>query len=353
MLPQKQRENTSCTFLGPNLPDVWVLSENTSPHTLTTGSSQSVDDGHSATILEGTSIATEIKLKVAEEISRMKSEIGKFPKLVVVLVGDRRDSHRFIDIKLEACEKVGIETVVSELPENCTQKELLDVVSSFNDDKDVHGIVVQLPLPQHIDEEIIMNFVSPEKDVDGFHPLNIGNLAIIVELNLAYGTRVVSSKGKNAHNSNPYGDKPCTFCGKKGHVIEICYRKNGYPLGFKFRDGSSPPKTAMASYIASTSSEAKPVEAKATNSLGLSAAELEALRSLLKNHKPSAPSQLHQFTTASSSSPTEETRGDVCFEEAVKVASAITPVPGGIGPVTIAMLLSNTLDSAKRAFGMF
>ncbi|PNX88518.1 amino acid dehydrogenase family protein, partial [Trifolium pratense] len=148
MLPQKQRENTSCTFLGPNLPDVWVLSENTSPHTLTTGSSQSVDDGHSATILEGTSIATEIKLKVAEEISRMKSEIGKFPKLVMVLVGDRRDSHRLIDVKLEACEKVGIEIVVSKLPENCTQKELLDVVSSFNDDKDVHGIVVQLPLPQ-------------------------------------------------------------------------------------------------------------------------------------------------------------------------------------------------------------
>jgi methylenetetrahydrofolate dehydrogenase (NADP+)/methenyltetrahydrofolate cyclohydrolase/formyltetrahydrofolate synthetase len=108
------------------------------------------DDGHSAAILEGTSIATEIKLKVAEEISRMKSEIGKFPKLAVVLVGDRRDSHTFINIKLKACEKVGIETVVSELPENCTENELLDVVSSFNDDKDVHGIVVQLPLPQVI-----------------------------------------------------------------------------------------------------------------------------------------------------------------------------------------------------------
>ncbi|GAU24918.1 hypothetical protein TSUD_116440, partial [Trifolium subterraneum] len=108
----------------------------------------------------------------------MKTEVGKFPKLVVVLVGDRRDSHRFIDIKLEACEKVGIETLVSELPENCTEKELLDVVSSFNDDKDVHGIVVQLPLPQHISEESIMNVVNPEKDVDGFHPLNIGNLAI-------------------------------------------------------------------------------------------------------------------------------------------------------------------------------
>ncbi|MCI11486.1 bifunctional protein FolD 1 mitochondrial-like, partial [Trifolium medium] len=106
------------------------------------------DNGHSAAILEGKAIAKQIKLKVADEISRMKGEIGKFPKLAVVLVGDRRDSHTFIHIKLKACEKVGIETVVSELPENCTENELLDVVSSFNDDKDVHGIVVQLPLPQ-------------------------------------------------------------------------------------------------------------------------------------------------------------------------------------------------------------
>lgn len=89
-------------------------------------------------------------MKVADEIRRMKSDIGKFPKLAFVLVGDRRDSHTFIHLKSKACEKVGIETVVSQLPENCTENELLDVVSGLNDDQDVHGIIVQLPLPQVI-----------------------------------------------------------------------------------------------------------------------------------------------------------------------------------------------------------
>ncbi|XP_073224246.1 bifunctional protein FolD 1, mitochondrial-like isoform X2 [Cicer arietinum] len=170
--------SSTCTFLGPNLPDVWVLKENTSPHTPLQENFEWTNDGHSAAILEGKTIAKHIKMKVTDVISRMKSEIGKFPKLAVVLVGDRRDSHTFIHIKLKACDKVGIETVVSQLPENCTENELLDVVSSFNDDQDVHGIVVQLPLPQHLNEERIMNIVNPEKDVDGFHPLNIGNLAI-------------------------------------------------------------------------------------------------------------------------------------------------------------------------------
>jgi len=108
------------------------------------------NDDHSAAILEGKPIANHIKLKVADEIRRMKSDIGKFPRLAVVLVGDRRDSHTFINLKSKACEKVGIETVVSQLPENCTENELLDLVSNLNDNQDVHGIIVQLPLPQVI-----------------------------------------------------------------------------------------------------------------------------------------------------------------------------------------------------------
>lgn len=108
------------------------------------------NNGHNALILEGKPIAKQIKLEVADEIRRMKSGIGKFPRLAVVLVGDRRDSHTFIHIKLKACDQVGIETVTSQLPENCDESELLDVVSGFNEDPDVHGILVQLPLPQVI-----------------------------------------------------------------------------------------------------------------------------------------------------------------------------------------------------------
>lgn len=107
-------------------------------------------NGHSAIIFEGKPIAKQIKSKVADEISRMKSGIGKCPRLGVVLVGDRRDSHTFIQIELKACDQVGIDTMVAQLPEKCTENELLDVVASFNDDPDVHGIIVQLPLPQVI-----------------------------------------------------------------------------------------------------------------------------------------------------------------------------------------------------------
>jgi hypothetical protein len=132
-----------------------------------------------------------------------------------------------------------------------------------------------------------------------------------VEINLADGKRPSYYKGKGASHGN--SNKSCTFCGKGGHTVEICYRKNGYPPGFKYRDGSTPPKTAMASYIASTSSENKPAETKGTTPLGLSDAELQALRNLLKIHTPSATSQLHQFTTASSSSPAEAPRGIASF----------------------------------------
>lgn len=108
-------------------------------------------NGHNnAAILEGKPIAKDRKFEVAEEIRRMRSGIGKFPRLAVVFVGDRSDSHTFINIKLKACDQVGIETVVAQFPENCTENELLDAVSSFSDDPGVHGIVVQLPLPQVI-----------------------------------------------------------------------------------------------------------------------------------------------------------------------------------------------------------
>ncbi|CAJ2638512.1 unnamed protein product [Trifolium pratense] len=328
----------SCTFLGPNLPDVWVpREENSSPHTLLPQKFQWANDGHSAAILEGKAIAKQIKLKVADEISRMKSEIGKFPKLAVVLVGDRRDSHTFIHIKLKACEKVGIETVVSELPENCTENELLNVVSSFNDDKDVHGIVVQLPLPQHLDEERIVNVVSPEKDVDGFHPLNIGNLAIrgrkpffipcasksCIELLLRHGVEI---KGKRVAiiGRSKIAGLPTSLLLQRHHAtvsLLHAYTKNPEQI------------TSEADIVVADVGIPNIVRG---NWIKKGAVIID----LGTNQVKDPSSQVFRIT------------GDVCFEEAVKVASAITPVPGGVGPVTISMLLANTLDSAKRAFGM-
>lgn len=187
--------------------------------------------------MSGKPIAKDIKSKVASEISRMKAAIGSVPGLAVVLAGNREDSQAFVNTKLKACNEVGIETSIVQLPQDCSQNRLIDVVSGFNKNPSVHGIIVQLPLPQvpncsnlkfiynccfelslvlliwylvqHLDEERVINFVSPEKDVDGFHPLNMGNLALrgkeplfipcapkaCIELLLRYGVEIV---GKNA-----------------------------------------------------------------------------------------------------------------------------------------------------------
>ncbi|KAM5548352.1 hypothetical protein ABKV19_002347 [Rosa sericea] len=162
-----------------------------------------------AEIMSGKPIAKDIRSRVAAEICRMKAATGRMPGLAVVLVGNRKDSHTYVHLKLKACNQVGIVTSIVQLPQDCTQARLIDVVSSFNRNPSVHGIIVQLPLPQHLDEEKIINFVSPEKDVDGFHPLNMGNLAMrgreplfipcapkaCIELLLRYGVEII---GKNA-----------------------------------------------------------------------------------------------------------------------------------------------------------
>ncbi|RDX87115.1 Bifunctional protein FolD 1, mitochondrial, partial [Mucuna pruriens] len=321
-------------FLGPNLPEIWVPRDHTSPHH--THFPQRAN-GHNAVILEGKAIAKQMKLKVADEIRRMKSGIGKFPRLAVVLVGERRDSHTFIHIKLKACDQVGIETVVSQLPEKCDESELLDVVSSFNDDPDVHGIIVQLPLPQHLDEEKIVNVVSPEKDVDGFHPLNMGNLAIrgrkpffipcapkgCIELLLRHGVEI---KGKRAVviGRSKIAGLPTSLLLQRHHAtVSILHQYTKNPEQI----------TSEADIVVADVGIPNIVRG---NWLKKGAVVIDMGTSQVKD--PSG----HGFRVS----------GDVCFEEAVKVASAITPVPGGVGPVTISMLLSNILDSAKCTFGM-
>ncbi|PON69894.1 Tetrahydrofolate dehydrogenase/cyclohydrolase, partial [Trema orientale] len=162
----------------------------------------------SVVLLEGKPIAREIKARVAAEVGRMKAAIGGVPGLGVVLVGNKRDSLAFIRLKLRACDEVGISTSISQLPENCKEDELITVVSSLNNNPSVHGIIVQLPLPQHLDEERIVSALSPEKDVDGFHPLNMGNLAMrgreplfvpcapmsCIELLLRFGVKIFGKK---------------------------------------------------------------------------------------------------------------------------------------------------------------
>ncbi|KAG1359421.1 putative Bifunctional protein FolD 2 [Cocos nucifera] len=132
----------------------------------------------SAKVIDGKAVAKQIKDEIAGEIVRMKDGIGIVPGLAVILVGSRKDSQTYVRNKKKACEAVGIKSYEANLPKDSTEEEVLKHIARFNDDPSVHGILVQLPLPRHMNEEKILNAVSIEKDVDGFHPLNIGRLAM-------------------------------------------------------------------------------------------------------------------------------------------------------------------------------
>ncbi|CAI0442585.1 unnamed protein product [Linum tenue] len=132
----------------------------------------------SAKVIDGKLVAQQIREEIAAEVSRMKDAIGAVPGLAVILVGDRKDSATYVRNKKKACEAAGINSFEVRLQEDSAEAEVLKHIAAFNDDPAVHGILVQLPLPKHMNEENVLNAVSIEKDVDGFHPLNIGRLAM-------------------------------------------------------------------------------------------------------------------------------------------------------------------------------
>ncbi|XP_021297907.1 bifunctional protein FolD 1, mitochondrial [Herrania umbratica] len=157
-----------------DLPDIWAA-KSTHYDPL---SGQKISNVQIATVINGKLIAEEIRSRVASEVKRMKECIGKVPGLAVILVGERRDSQTYVRNKIKACEEAGIKSVMAELPNYCAEDDVMTAVLKFNEDPSVHGILVQLPLPEHLDEEKILNVLSLEKDVDGFHPINMGNLAM-------------------------------------------------------------------------------------------------------------------------------------------------------------------------------
>ncbi|PRQ45984.1 putative methylenetetrahydrofolate dehydrogenase (NADP(+)), Methenyltetrahydrofolate cyclohydrolase [Rosa chinensis] len=291
-----------------------------------------------AEIMSGKPIAKDIRSRVAAEICRMKAATGRLPGLAVVLVGNRKDSHTYVHLKLKACNQVGIVTSIVQLPQDCTEARLIDVVSSFNRNPSVHGITVQLPLPQHLDEEKIINFVSPEKDVDGFHPLNMGNLAMrgreplfipcapkaCIELLLRYGVEIIGKNAVVIGRSKIVGLSTSLLLQRHHATVSTLhsFTKNPEEL------------TRRADVVIS--------DVGTPNLVHWDWLKPGAVVVDMGTNPVKDPSSRHGFRIT----------GDVCYSEAIKVVSAITPVPGGVGPVVISMLLSNTLDSAKRATGL-
>ncbi|KAI4355949.1 hypothetical protein L6164_000005 [Bauhinia variegata] len=313
-----------------DLPDIWPPNFTSSD----TPSMQKSFNERTAAVLDGKLVSMEIRSRIADEVSRMKKCIGKVPGLAVIVVGQRRDSQIYVRNKIKACEEAGIKSFVTELPTDCAEVDVCNALLRFNKDPSIHGILVQLPLPQHLNEEKVLDILSLEKDVDGFHPLNIGNLAMrgreplfipctpkgCVELLIRSGVEIIGKKAVVIGRSNIVG-LPTSLLLQRHHATVTII----HPLT------DSPEKIASEADIV------------------VSAA---GVPNLVRGNwiKPGAVVIDVGTTPVEDPSCEDGYRliGDVCYEEAEKVASVVTPVPGGVGPLTVAMLLSNTLDSAKR-----
>ncbi|XP_073045148.1 bifunctional protein FolD 4, chloroplastic-like isoform X2 [Primulina eburnea] len=289
----------------------------------------------SAKIIDGNSVARDIRDEIATEISKMKEYSGVVPGLGVILVGDRKDSATYVENKKIACEAVGINSYNVHLPEDSSEQEVLKYISVFNDDPLVHGILVQLPLPSHMNEQNILNAVHIEKDVDGLNPLNIGLLAILdreplfvpctpkgcIELLHRYGVSIEGKRAVVVGRSNIVG-LPAALLLQREYATVTVIQPGTINPGEMTREADilisavGQPHMVKGSWIK---------HGAVVIDVGINPVE--------DNSSPRGYRMV----------------GDVCFEEASKIASAITPVPGGVGPMTIAMLLSNTLSSAKRA----
>ncbi|KAK3032496.1 hypothetical protein RJ639_037334 [Escallonia herrerae] len=319
--------------------DIWPLHPSTGFGDLASSSIQEPTTEQIGRVIDGKSIAERIRSGIASEVSMMKSSIGKVPGLAVILVGQRRDSQAYVRNKEAACKEVGIKFVMTKLHEKCTQDDICDALSKFNQNPAVHGIIVQLPLPEHLCEGKILDVLSVEKDVDGFNPMNMGNLAMqgreplfipcapkgCIELLLWHNVKIMGKKAVVIGRSNLVG-LPASLLLQRHHAtvsIVHPFTKNPEQI------------TREADIVVSAVGEPNLVRG---SWLKRGAVVID-----VGTYPVEDPRCEHGYRLT----------GDVCYEEAVRVASAITPVPGGVGPMTIAMLLSNTLESAKRTYNFF
>tara|TARA_B100000700_G_C14907984_1_gene790756 strand:+ start:198 stop:1088 length:891 start_codon:yes stop_codon:yes gene_type:complete len=289
-------------------------------------------------IINGKEIAANLKKSLQEEISNLKKKYEEVPGLAVVQVGNVAASSVYVKAKTKSANEVGIQVFDHHLEENISQDNLLKLITKLNNQKNVNGILVQLPLPKHINEQIILDSINPEKDADGFHPLNVGKLSIAKsnEENLIipctpYGCLVmlknigISLEGKNAvvvGRSNIVGKPMAQLLIKESCTVTIAHSKTKFlPDVCKNADiliaAVGKPEMIKGSWIK---------EGAIVIDVGINRIQV-SIDDDIKN----------------------KLVGDVNFAEAEKIAAAITPVPGGVGPMTIACLLRNTTIAFKNS----
>ncbi len=283
-----------------------------------------------ATILDGKRLSEKIREVLRREVELLKEKASRSPSLAVVLVGKDPASEIYVRNKIKACKKVGIESIDVRLPDTTTQEELNRVVRNLNSDPNVDGIIVQLPLPKHLSCREVVDHISPEKDVDGFHPVNVGKCMLglydeglmpctpagVMKFFEAYD---IELEGKNAvmvGHSNIVGKPLAAMLLNANATVSVChvYTRD---LAFYTRNADI---LCVATGVPKLIKEDMVKEGAVVIDIGISRVNGKIV-------------------------------GDVDFERVREKASAITPVPGGVGPMTITMLLYNTVKAFKMRMG--
>ncbi len=291
-----------------------------------------------AQIIDGKAIAEQVRTKVAEDVAAMVAKGLPRPGLATVLVGENPASQLYVSSKQKSCAEVGIESFGHNLPASIPQSELEELVRSLNADPRVNGILVQLPLPAGLDEERVLRTISIEKDVDGFHPINIGRLAqkgrepMFVPCTPAgvmymLATLGVKLEGANAvvlGRSNIVGMPVALLLVKANATVTICHS----------RSKDLPGICRQADVLVAAVGKAMMVRG---DWIKPGAVVIDVGTNRIPDATKKSGSRLV---------------GDVCYEEVKEIAGAITPVPGGVGPMTIALLLRNTAHAAKLVQGL-
>ena len=283
-----------------------------------------------AQLIDGKAVSAAVKQEVADETAKLREEKGLKVGLAVVIVGNDPASRVYVNNKKKACEAVGFQSYEYALDENTTQEQLLDLVNVLNRDDRVNGILVQLPLPKHIDEKAVINAISPEKDVDAFHPINVGKIMIgeysflpctpagVMRLIESTGTDITGKQCVVIGRSNIVGKPQAMLLLQKNGTVTICHSKTRNLKEICLGADILVVAIGRANFVTG-------------DMIKEGAVVIDVGMNRLDNGKLC---------------------GDVEFESAEKKASFITPVPGGVGPMTIAMLMKNTLTAAKQQAGI-
>lgn len=279
----------------------------------------------SATLIDGKAISQQIKDELKEKCSQLKDK-GIEVTLAVILVGNDPASQVYVRNKKKACEYIGYNSLSYELPEDTTMEKLLDLIKELNERSDVDGILVQMPLPPHLDEKRVINAIRPDKDVDGFHPMNVGALVVGDKGFVSCTPAGVIQLLKRGLPDYDISGKECVIIGRSNIV--------GKPMSLLMLR-----ENATVTVAHSRTSDLKEVCKRAD----IIIAAVGKAGIITKDHvKPGAV----VIDVGINRGDDGKLCGDVKFDEVSEIAGAITPVPGGVGPMTIAMLMNNCYEAA-------